>query len=167
MQCLVWLFWLACLSVYRCFTACALRYLRGSCVFREVHLSVCSFLLPFIAQLPVCHFVFESCLPCCCSFLLQDFAVSASKFYLQYTVLGGLTFALFWPIALIQYAAGLDNTWMLCRERAQQAGNILADAVSDKAVSRCHALLKRCRFCFCSRPCRCRQRCSCWLSTSP
>ncbi|CDJ62551.1 hypothetical protein, conserved [Eimeria necatrix] len=64
----------------------------------------------------------------------QDFAVSASKFYLQYTVLGGLTFALFWPIALIQYAAGLDNTWMLCRERAQQAGNILADAVSDKAA---------------------------------
>ncbi|XP_026192772.1 uncharacterized protein LOC34619488, partial [Cyclospora cayetanensis] len=63
----------------------------------------------------------------------QDFAVSASKFYLQHTVLGGLTFALFWPIALMQYAAGLDNTWMLCRERAQQAGNILADAVSDKA----------------------------------
>lgn len=60
--------------------------------------------------------------------------MSASKFYLQHTALGGLTFALFWPLALIQYAASLDNTWMVCRERAQQAGNILADAVSDKAV---------------------------------
>ena len=78
---------------------------------------------------------------------VQDFAVSASKFYLQYTVLGGLTFALFWPIALIQYAAGLDNTWMLCRERAQQAGNILADAVSDKAVSN--------NACCCSYSCCC------------
>nr|PIL99648.1 putative transmembrane protein [Toxoplasma gondii COUG] len=63
--------------------------------------------------------------------LSQDFAVAAGKYYLQHTALGGLTFALFWPMALIQYAASLDNTWSLCRERAQQAGRLLADAISD------------------------------------
>ncbi|PHJ25945.1 transmembrane protein [Cystoisospora suis] len=34
-------------------------------------------------------------------------------------------------MALIQYASNLDNTWVLCRERAQQAGRLLADAISD------------------------------------
>lgn len=64
--------------------------------------------------------------------LSQEFAITASKIWLQYTVASALTFSLTWPLALIKYAANLDNTYLLLRERAQQAGRILAEALSDK-----------------------------------
>lgn len=64
--------------------------------------------------------------------LSQEFAITASKIWLQYTVASALTFSLTWPLALIKYAANLDNAYLLLRERAQQAGRILAEALSDK-----------------------------------
>lgn len=64
--------------------------------------------------------------------LSQEFAVTASKIWLQYTVASALSFSLTWPLALIKYAANLDNAYLLLRERAQQAGRILAEALSDK-----------------------------------
>lgn len=67
--------------------------------------------------------------------LSQKFAVTAAQYWLQYTVAAGLSTALMWPVALIQYAATLDNTWMACRERAVQAGRLLAEVLCDtKAV---------------------------------
>lgn len=64
--------------------------------------------------------------------LSQEFAITASKIWLQYTVASALSFSLTWPLALIKYAANLDNAYLLLRERAQQAGRILAEALSDK-----------------------------------
>ncbi|SBT44213.1 hypothetical protein POVWA1_049430 [Plasmodium ovale wallikeri] len=64
--------------------------------------------------------------------LSQEFAITASKIWLQYTIASTLSAALTWPLALIKYASNLDNVYLLIRERAQQAGRILADALSDK-----------------------------------
>lgn len=64
--------------------------------------------------------------------LSQRFAVTAANLWLQTTIAGALTVALMWPIALIQYASGLDNTWMVCRERATQSGRLLAEAINDE-----------------------------------
>ncbi|KAI4835587.1 hypothetical protein MKS88_004799 [Plasmodium brasilianum] len=64
--------------------------------------------------------------------LSQEFAITASKIWLQYTIASTLSAALTWPLALIKYASNLDNVYLLIRERAQQAGRILADALSDR-----------------------------------
>ncbi|CAA9990096.1 conserved protein, unknown function [Plasmodium knowlesi strain H] len=64
--------------------------------------------------------------------LSQEFAITASRIWLQYTIASTLSAALTWPLALIKYASSLDNVYLLIRERAQQAGRILADALSDK-----------------------------------
>lgn len=71
------------------------------------------------------------------SFLLNmvtaKFADAAAEYWIKTTVLASLSAALAWPMALISFANNLDNTWVKCRERAQQAGILLADAISDKA----------------------------------
>ncbi|GAW82792.1 hypothetical protein, conserved [Plasmodium gonderi] len=64
--------------------------------------------------------------------LSQEFAITASRIWLQYTIASTLSAALTWPLALIKYASSLDNVYLLIRERAQQAGRILADALSDR-----------------------------------
>ncbi|SCM19643.1 conserved protein, unknown function [Plasmodium chabaudi chabaudi] len=64
--------------------------------------------------------------------LSQEFAITASKIWLQYTIASALTAALAWPLALIKYASNLDNVYLVIRERAQQAGRILAEALSDR-----------------------------------
>ncbi|SCO59600.1 conserved protein, unknown function [Plasmodium berghei] len=64
--------------------------------------------------------------------LSQEFAITASKIWLQYTLASTLSAALAWPLALIKYASNLDNVYLVIRERAQQAGRILAEALSDK-----------------------------------
>ncbi|ETB58247.1 hypothetical protein YYC_03903 [Plasmodium yoelii 17X] len=64
--------------------------------------------------------------------LSQEFAITASKIWLQYTIASTLSAALAWPLALIKYASNLDNVYLVIRERAQQAGRILAEALSDK-----------------------------------
>ncbi|VEV55428.1 conserved protein, unknown function [Plasmodium vinckei vinckei] len=64
--------------------------------------------------------------------LSQEFAITASKIWLQYTIASTLSAALAWPLALIKYASNLDNVYLVIRERAQQAGRILAEALSDR-----------------------------------
>lgn len=64
--------------------------------------------------------------------LSQKFAVSAAQLWLQTTVAGALSTALMWPVAVLQYASTLDNAWMSCRERAMQAGRLLAEALCDR-----------------------------------
>ncbi|KJP88257.1 hypothetical protein AK88_02038 [Plasmodium fragile] len=64
--------------------------------------------------------------------LSQEFAITASRIWLQYTIASTLSAALTWPLALIKYASSLDNVYLLIRERAQQAGRILAEALSDR-----------------------------------
>eukprot|EP01070_Trichotokara_eunicae_P001204 Trichotokara_eunicae@DN1625_c0_g1_i1.p1 len=67
----------------------------------------------------------------------EQLASTAAKMWLQATIAGTLTMALMWPVALMQYGAQLDNTWMTCRVRAKQAGRLLADALVDrKAIGR-------------------------------
>lgn len=64
--------------------------------------------------------------------LSQEFVVTASRIWLQHTIASTLSASLTWPLALIKYASNLDNAYLLIRERAQQAGRILAEALSDK-----------------------------------
>lgn len=64
---------LACLSVFRCFTACALRYLRGSCVFRGVRLSVHLFVSLFVLVVLQSATAFLSFRVCIVSALLPLF----------------------------------------------------------------------------------------------
>ncbi|KAF7458074.1 putative transmembrane protein [Cryptosporidium felis] len=59
----------------------------------------------------------------------QDLAMFAGKAILLQTIVGTLTAALSWPIAIMQYAATLDNTWAVSRQKTEQAAVILADAL--------------------------------------
>ncbi|KAJ1614826.1 hypothetical protein OJ252_478 [Cryptosporidium canis] len=59
----------------------------------------------------------------------QDLAIFAGKAILLQTVVGTLTAALSWPITIMQYAATLDNTWAVSRQKTEQAAVILADVL--------------------------------------
>lgn len=59
----------------------------------------------------------------------QDLAIFAGKAILLQTVVGTLTAALSWPITIMQYAATLDNTWAVSRQKTEQAAIILADVL--------------------------------------
>ncbi|KAK6588216.1 hypothetical protein RS030_6833 [Cryptosporidium xiaoi] len=61
----------------------------------------------------------------------QDLAIFAGKAILLQTIVGTLTAALSWPITLMQYAAALDNTWAVTRQKTEQAAVLLADALCD------------------------------------
>eukprot|EP00916_Digyalum_oweni_P003144 GHVL01005658.1.p1 GENE.GHVL01005658.1~~GHVL01005658.1.p1 ORF type:complete len:975 (-),score=236.98 GHVL01005658.1:1958-4603(-) len=64
------------------------------------------------------------------SMIAQEVATQAAQQWLKYTLYGTMA-SLAWPVGLISMANSLDNTWMLCRDRASQAGMILAKAVTD------------------------------------
>lgn len=53
--------------------------------------------------------------------------MTAAQWWLQQAAVG----ALMWPVALLQYGATLDNAWVVVKERAIQAGKLLAEALCD------------------------------------
>ncbi|CEM35881.1 unnamed protein product [Vitrella brassicaformis CCMP3155] len=61
----------------------------------------------------------------------REFATHAAQYWLKTTIYGAVGMALAWPVSLIKFASNLDNAWLLCRQRAQQAGTLLAEAVAD------------------------------------
>eukprot|EP01053_Blabericola_migrator_P001386 Blabericola_migrator_1__1385@NODE_135_length_13182_cov_103_341289_g117_i0_p2_GENE_NODE_135_length_13182_cov_103_341289_g117_i0NODE_135_length_13182_cov_103_341289_g117_i0_p2_ORF_typecomplete_len1137_score148_67DUF726/PF05277_12/1_3e74DUF900/PF05990_12/8_4e08Abhydrolase_8/PF06259_12/0_00013Cutinase/PF01083_22/0_00098DUF676/PF05057_14/0_0011LCAT/PF02450_15/0_0064DUF915/PF06028_11/0_0055PGAP1/PF07819_13/0_016VirJ/PF06057_11/0_016Hydrolase_4/PF12146_8/0_038Thioesterase/PF00975_20/0_056PEPPE/PF08237_ len=63
----------------------------------------------------------------------ENVASSAASVALQMTMTASGTFIM-WPVSMLQYAAQLDNTWITCRHRAQQAGVLLAAALSDRSL---------------------------------
>eukprot|EP01054_Gregarina_sp_Poly1_P002354 Gregarina_sp_Poly_1__2353@NODE_162_length_12261_cov_105_116123_g144_i0_p1_GENE_NODE_162_length_12261_cov_105_116123_g144_i0NODE_162_length_12261_cov_105_116123_g144_i0_p1_ORF_typecomplete_len1144_score188_10DUF726/PF05277_12/3_1e03DUF726/PF05277_12/5_6e72DUF900/PF05990_12/5_7e07Thioesterase/PF00975_20/1e04Thioesterase/PF00975_20/0_02LCAT/PF02450_15/0_082PEPPE/PF08237_11/0_21Hydrolase_4/PF12146_8/0_23SepZ/PF06066_11/2_6_NODE_162_length_12261_cov_105_116123_g144_i0751710948 len=63
----------------------------------------------------------------------ENVASSAASLALQMTMTATGSFIM-WPVSLLQYAGQLDNTWITCRHRAQQAGVLLAAALSDRAL---------------------------------
>lgn len=65
----------------------------------------------------------------------QDLAIFAGKAILLQTVVGALTAALSWPITIMQYAATLDNTWAVSRQKTEQAAIILADVLCSIEIT--------------------------------
>ncbi|EEA07768.1 uncharacterized protein CMU_028420 [Cryptosporidium muris RN66] len=61
----------------------------------------------------------------------QDLAIFAGKAILLQTIVGTLTAALSWPITLMQYAATLDNTWAVSRQKTEKAALVLADILGE------------------------------------
>lgn len=61
----------------------------------------------------------------------ENMAVSAASLSVQITMAASASFIM-WPVSFLQYAGQLDNTWMTCRERSQQAGLLLAAALCDE-----------------------------------
>ncbi|KAF8822049.1 hypothetical protein IE077_001179 [Cardiosporidium cionae] len=65
-----------------------------------------------------------------------NLALQAGQIGLKYTIASVLSAAVSFPLSAIRMAANLDSDWMKLKERAKQAGEILADAISDKAVGK-------------------------------
>ncbi|OII72241.1 uncharacterized protein cubi_01574 [Cryptosporidium ubiquitum] len=65
----------------------------------------------------------------------QDLAIFAGKAILLQTVVGTLTAALSWPITIMQYAATLDNTWSVSRQKTEKAAIILADVLCSIEIT--------------------------------
>lgn len=68
------------------------------------------------------------------SMVSEEAATQAAKLWLSAAV-GASAAAIGWPVALIRYAASLDNTWTLVRNKADLAGKTLAEAIMDRRRS--------------------------------
>ena len=63
----------------------------------------------------------------------QAAAQQAASMWLTWT-LAATAATLMWPVYIISSMSDLDNAWTVSRERAMQAGEMLARALADKAV---------------------------------
>eukprot|EP00939_MAST-03C_sp_MAST-3C-sp1_P004031 g4031.t1 len=66
----------------------------------------------------------------------QELAIQAGGQLLKYTALGALAAAVAWPAALLKISEVIDNPWSVAVARADAAGIVLADVLSNRNYGR-------------------------------
>eukprot|EP00923_Selenidium_pygospionis_P038356 GHVN01066940.1.p1 GENE.GHVN01066940.1~~GHVN01066940.1.p1 ORF type:complete len:1508 (-),score=283.92 GHVN01066940.1:7776-12272(-) len=64
----------------------------------------------------------------------EKFAMDAAKLCLMWSTAATFSLTLAWPKAMLVYASKMDSVWLSSKEKAQQAGSLLAEVLSDPNV---------------------------------